>query len=428
MALSTTVLAISYGVSESQAQGYKTELENVYNDNFYNLLESVNNLETKLAKTIHSSGTYQRKTLLEASKNASEAGISLSALPLSQNDVQDTVKLVNQISGYTSILAEKLAQGESLTGEEKSTLVNVHQSVLDLQNQLNEFARKLNKGYSIIDSSMNVDSGSNEFSTNLTSLKSTEIEYPTMIYDGPFSDSVVNVTVKGLKGKAVGQEDVLAKIEKLFPNLVRTDFEGETNGRFETYNFRLTNSDDEMLYLQVSKIGGHILTISGTGEEGDASIDESEAKDLALRFAKENGIQDGQVVWSDSIKGDVYFNIAPIQNGIILYPDLVKVKINMATGTIVGYDATSYFTNHTNRVLTKGSLTKSQAVGYLHSTFEIINSRWVLSPLDYNREVVCMEVEANGEDGKYYFFFNGETGELENVQKVIETDNGNLIM
>jgi len=317
LALSTTVLAISYGVSESQAQGYKTELENVYNDNFYNLLESVNNLETKLAKTIHSSGTYQRKTLLEASKNASEAGISLSALPLSQNDVQDTVKLVNQISGYTSILAEKLAQGESLTGEEKSTLVNVHQSVLDLQNQLNEFARKLNKGYSIIDSSMNVDSGSNEFSTNLTSLKSTEIEYPTMIYDGPFSDSVVNVTVKGLKGKAVGQEDVLAKIEKLFPNLVRTDFEGETNGRFETYNFRLTNSDDEMLYLQVSKIGGHILTISGTGEEGDASIDESEAKDLALRFAKENGIQDGQVVWSDSIKGDVYFNIAPIQNGII---------------------------------------------------------------------------------------------------------------
>ena len=54
--------------------------------------------------------------------------------------------------------------------------------------------------------------------------------------------------------------------------------------------------------------------------------------------------------------------------------------------------------------------------------------RWVLSPLDYNREVVCMEVEANGEDGKYYFFFNGASGELENVQKVIETDNGNLLM
>ena len=106
----------------------------------------------------------------------------------------------------------------------------------------------------------------------------------------------------------------------------------------------------------------------------------------------------------------------------------MKVKINLASGTIVGYDATSYFTNHTNRTLSKGSLTKSQAVGYIPPTFEIVSTRWVLSPLDYNREVVCLEVEANGEDEKYYFFFNGESGKLENVQKVIETDNGNLIM
>ncbi|MBQ8909291.1 MAG: germination protein YpeB [Clostridia bacterium] len=426
----TTIgLAVGCGASQSEAKQYKTELANVYNDNFYNLLESVNNLETKISKTLSAtSTTYQRKTLLEASNNASEAGISISGLPLSQNDIEDTVKLVNQISGYTSVLAEKLAQGESLSEDEVVSLNQVHQSVIELKNQLNEFARKLNKGYSIVDASMNIDANGNEFSTTLSSLKSVDIEYPTMIYDGPFSDSVVNSKVKGLSGSAVSKEDVRAKLDKLFTNSVRSEYEGETNGKFETYNFRTLNSDDEMLFVQATKIGGHILTISGSGAEGEANIDFENAKTIALEFAKANGVENPEVVWSDMIKEDIYLNIAPTQNGIILYPDLVKVKINMVSGTIVGYDATPYFTNHTDRKISKGSLTQAQAVGYLPPTFEIIKSRWVLSPLDYNREVVCMEVEANGEDGKYYFFFNGTSGELENVQKVIETDNGNLLM
>ena len=436
LAITTAVLGattigfgVAYGMAQGSANQYKLELENVYNDNFYNLLESVNNLETKISKTLSaSSSTYQRKTLLEASKNASEASISISGLPLSQNDIQDTVKLVNQISGYTSILADKLAEGESLTEEEMFSLQNVHQSVLDLKNQLNEFARKLNSGYSIVDSSMNVDTEGNEFSTTLSSLKSVDIEYPTMIYDGPFSDSVVNSAVKGLSGSAVSKEESLSKIEKLFSNSVRTDFEGETNGKFETYNYRMVNSDDEMLFIKVTKIGGHILTISGSGREGEVTIDYNVASDLAVKFAKENGIKNPQIVWSDSIDEDIYLNIAPTENGIILYPDLVKVKINMVSGTIVGYDATPYFTNHIDRNISKGSLTKSQAIGYLPSTFDIVSTRWVLSPLDYNREVVCMEVEADGNDGKYYFFFNGSSGELENVQKVIETDNGSLLM
>ena len=314
------------GASQNEVKQYKTELENVYNDNFYNLLDSVNNLETKISKTLSAtSTTYQRKILLEASNNASEAGISISGLPLSQNDIDDTVKLVNQISGYTSTLAEKLAQGESLTESEIVSLNEVHQSVIALKQQLNQFARKLDRGYSILDASMDVDVIGNGFSSTFSSMKSVDIDYPTMIYDGPFSDSVVNTKVKGLKGDKVDAEFARKKIDKMFPNIVRSEYEGDTNGKFETYNFRCVNSDDEMLFIQVSKIGGNILTISGTGKEGDASIDYASARKLALVFASENGIENPDVVWADSIAEDVYLNIAPTQNGIILYTDFQEV-------------------------------------------------------------------------------------------------------
>lgn len=429
LALSTIGLGIGFCVSNHSAMQYKTELENLHSDNFYNLLDSVNNLETKLSKTLSATGnTYQRKMLLEASKNSSEAEISISQLPLSQGDIQDMVKLVNQISGYTSTLAEKLAKGDSLSADEIATLEKVHQSVIELKAQLNEFEKKMEDGYSILDESMNIDSGVNEFTRSLSTLKNNDIEYPTMIYDGPFSDSVVNSTVKGLTGKRISKSQAHENVEKYFKNSAKINFENETKGRFETYNFRVTNSDNEMLYVQVSQIGGHILTISGAGRDGNANMEKEDAKKIAVEFALKNGIEDATVVWSDTIANDIYLNIAPKEDGIILYPDLVKVKVNMVSGTIVGYDATPYFTNHTSRQLSKGILTLSDAKGKVPSNYEIVQARLVLSPLDYNREVVCVEVEADYQNNTYYFYFNAQNGELENVLKVIETENGNLLM
>lgn len=429
LALSTTALGIAFGIADSKAMDYHNKLENVYQSNLYSLIDSVNNLENKLSKTISANGsTYQRKTLLEASQNASEAEISIASLPLSQSDIQDTVKMVNQISGYTTTLADNLAKGGTLSEDEISTLTRVHESVVDLQNQLNEFARKMERGYSILDASLDIDTDSNGFSRAISSLKNNDIEYPTMIYDGPFSDSVVNSNIKGLKGDKISKEEAATKLEELYKNAVKIDYQGETNGKFSTYNYRVTNSNEEELYIQMTQIEGHILTISGAGENGAQTIDYEAAKNIALEFAKENGIEDGEVVWNDTIKEDVYLNIAPKENGTILYPDLVKVKVNLVSGTVVGYDATSYFTNHTARTLSKGSLSLADAKGKVPSKFTIENARYVLSPLDYNREVVCVEVEATGEGSTYYFYYNVNDGSLENVLKVIETDDGNLLM
>lgn len=429
LATSTIGLGIGFGIADSKAMQYKTELENSYQSNFYSLVDSVNNLETKISKTINSSTSdFQRKTLLDASKNASEAEIAVASLPLSQSDIEQTVKMINQISGYSSTLAEKLAEGESLTESELSSLEEIDQSLISLKNQLNEFAKKINEGYSIVDTSMDIDAESNTFSRTLSSLKDNDVEYPTMIYDGPFSDSVVNSTVKGLSGSNVTKTEAEQNIEKYLTSSANATYVSETKGKFNTYNFNVTNANDEMLFVQVSKIGGYILTISGAGADGEEKINLEQAKNIALKFTTANGIEGGVVVWSDSIENDVYLNIAPTSNGIILYPDLVKVKVNLASGSIVGYDATSYFTNHTNRNLSKGSFSLSSAKAKVPTRFSVVLTRYALVPLDYNREVVCIEVEGKDQGNIYYFYYNAENGNLENVLKVIKTDNGNLLM
>lgn len=435
LAISTAVLGamtlgfgISFAVADTRAMDYSTKLENVYQNNFYSLLDSVNNLETKLSKVIVSdASSYQRKVLLQASQNASEAQIAMASLPLKSGDKDETIKLINQIGGYTQTVADNLTQ-RSLSEEESKTLQDVYSSVLALKSQLNSFARKLEGDYSILDASMSIDGDNNTLFQNLSSLKQQNVEYPTMIYDGPFSDSVVNKSVKGLKGDVVSREVAQEKLLKVFKDATSIENAGETNGKFETYNFRITNSKGETLFVQSAKVEGFILTVSGVGENGEDNIDGAGAKEIALSFAQNNGIEGASIVWSDVIDNNIYFNIAPSQSGIILYPDLVKVKVNTASGTVVGYDATSYFTNHVARSLESGGITLTDAKSKIASDFEIISARKVLAPLDYNREVVCVEVEAVQNGERYYFYFNATNGKNENVLKVIKTDNGNLLM
>lgn len=426
----TLGFGIGYGIVQGQANDYGTKLENVYQKNFYELVDSVNNQEIKLSKVIESSErSYQKKLLKEIAETGNSAETAIASLPLSQSDIQETVRMINQVSGYTSTLSDKLADGATMTAAEKETIVKIHENIAALKVQLNKFARKIRENnYSILNQSLQIDSNGNAFSSGLAQLHEVDIDYPTMIYDGPFSDSVTNVAVKGISGNKVSKDEASKIVSERFKNVVSVYFDNDTNGRFQTYNFRMKNSDEEMLYVQVTQQGGNILTVSGAGKGNAASIKVDDAEKLAIQFAEDNGIEKPNIVWKDSIENTAYFNIAPKQGSVILYPDLVKVKVDLGTGTIVGYDATTYFTNHTNRTLESAKIKISDARNKLPNGLNLIGERLVLAPLDYNREVLCFEFECTNDDETFYFYVNAVTGAEENILKVIETDDGNKLL
>lgn len=113
---------------------------------------------------------------------------------------------------------------------------------------------------------------------------------------------------------------------------------------------------------------------------------------------------------------------------MVIYPDLVKVKVDLTSGTVVGYDATTYFTNHTDRLIGSATVSKDSVAKSVPSDFETTLSRLALVPLEYNREVLCWEFECERGDEVYYFYFNAKTGEEENILKVIKTDDGSKLM
>lgn len=425
LGVTTTALGVAYGITQTQANTYGTQLENVYQKSYYELVDSANNADTDMSKLLNSNNsTYQKKLLTEISSTAKSMQSNIALLPLTGEDILESVRFVNQLAGYTSTLEEKVAKGEDLSSDDLATLEELHMALMSMKENLNRISMNMRNGYSILSASNEMNGDLNTFSIDFSQIKSNDVEYPTMIYDGPFSDSVVNKKIVGLKGEELSKEDVEVKVKEVFKDLLKCQYTGDANGNFDTYNFKVETSDMQSLFVQATKIGGHILTVSGQNESDQKTVDMKNGEKIALEFAKSNGIENAEVVWQEELNNQAYFNIAPKQDGVILYPDLVKVKVDLEYGNVIGYDAISYWTNHKTRDLASaGEVSVS-----IPSGFTVKTKRLVLAPLDYNREVLCYEYQCEKDGVTYYFYFNAQTGNEENILKVLQTQDSSKLM
>ena len=425
LSATTLGLGVAYGVTQDKVDAYGTQLESVYQKNYYELVDNVNNADMEMSKLLNATNSaYQKKMLTEIASASKNMQNNIALLPLTGEDVLESVRFVNQLSGYTTILEEKLANGEDLTEEDLAMLQELHIALISMKDNLNDISMNMRDGYSILTASNEMNGDLNVFTVDFNKIKANDVDYPTMIYDGPFSDSVVNKKIKGLNGQEVTSEDAGAVLGKVFKDISSYTYNGKTEGKFETYNFDAMTSDNQELYAQVTIQGGHLLTVSGQNISDVKNFDMATGEKIALEFAKANGVENPEIVWSEELNNQAYFNITPKENGVILYPDLVKVKVDLEYGNVIGYDAISYYTNHTDRNL--GSA--SDVTVSLPSGFTVITKRLVLAPLDYNREVLCYEYQCEKEGITYYFYFNAKTGEEENILKVVETTDSSKLM
>lgn len=431
LSIAVVALGILYGISLSSLNNFQTSLENVYQKNFYELVDEVNNVETKLNKVLASnSNTYRSKLLKEVSKNASEAQTRLNMLPYSINGLSDTISFVNQLSGYTETLAKNLDKGEKIDEKDQETLEKVYESVVNIKKSLNSMSKQMWEGYNITSSSLKLDGDYNSLTSDMSAMNGEDIEYPTMIYDGPFSDSQVNKEVKGLNFSEVSMETAKNNLGKILTNISvdNLKFNGESSGHFQTYDFSYEDENGVYTFAQVTKKGGKLLTLSSQNIYKTKKLELANAEKIALDFAKKAGIESMKVVWSDVVGDDAFINLAPVIDGVIIYPDLVKVKVDLTKGDVLGFEASSYYMNHVNRKILPARITESVAKAKIYSGLYVKDSRLALIPLEYGEEVLCYEFICSMNGNTYYVYINAVNGAEENILKVVQTDNGNLLM
>lgn len=438
-----TIAAISaWGIYQYRhAAELRQELDSQYNRAFFEMVGYVNNVETLLAKSMVCTTTDKTAiTLQEAWKHADLAQTNLGQLPVSQPVLASTSKFLNQLGDLSLALDNQNIKGKPLSDEQYGTLEKLYKYATSLNEKLKELQEDINTGKlrwgelsskgTRLFSKTKPGEAMKRFETVGENFK----DYPTLIYDGPFSDHMTSAKPKGLTGDEISAEKAKEKvIEFLGKDKVQevTDAGKNDNGPIKTYSFqvKLKNmSKDQMVNIAVTQKGGHIEWMLNNRPTGEPKLDMDKAKEAGAKFLKEKGyenMKDTYYIRQDNV---ATINYAYTQDDVVIYPDLIKLKVALDTGEITGIEARTYLSNHTERDIPEPKISMEEARKKINGKMEVLSTGLAIIPTNYKTEIFCYEFKGKLNDKDFLVYINAETGEEEDILMIVNTPNGVLTM
>ena len=416
---------------------YRQASENSYNMAFFELVDYVQNVETYLAKSlISTTSEHGAETLTNLWREANLAQSYLSMLPIESQELENTEKFLNQVSDYSYSLSRKNIYDEDLTQEDLTNLEELHGYSVELENTLNQLSEDLNNGRfkwgELTEKgteafAQQVDNISKESFSNL---EENFHEYAGLIYDGAFSEHLTSQEKKGLTGDDIDEE----KAKQIAQDFVGNDSIKEIanlglseNATIPAYDFSITNKNDENINISISKKGGHIIYMNTNRQINSEIISQEEALKKAKEFLEQKRFNNMQETYYLKQEGVMTVNCAYTQDGVIAYPDLIKVKVALDNGEIMGIETTGYLNNHTQRNVSNVKISSEEAKKNLNKNLQIETQRLAIIPTEWKTEILCYEFKGKVDDKEFLVYINAENGREEDILIITNTGEGTVV-
>lgn len=416
----------------------KQASENSYNMAFYELVDYVQNVETFLAKAlISSTPEHGAETLTNVWREANLAQAYLSQLPIQSQELENTQRFLNQVSDYSYSLSRKNIYDESLTDEDLKNLKDLHSYSVELENTLNQLSDDINSGrikWNELTNKGEVAFAQQVSTSSLDGFSNLEEnfhEYSGLIYDGAFSEHLTSSEKKGLVGNDIDENAAKQKVIEFIGNSNIKEVQNlgySENANIPEYNFSVTTISGDNISLSVSKKGGHIVYMNSNRDVNTEIISQEEANQKGKEFLNKHGFENMKETYYLKQDGVVTINYAYNQNDVVVYSDLIKVKVALDNGEVLGIETTGYLNNHTQRDLSNIKITKEEAKKTLNKDLEIGYDGLAIIPTEYKTEILCYEFKGKVDDKEFLVYINAQNGREEDVLIITNTPNGTLTM
>ena len=430
------IIALGYNLNKKNKESILAN-ENLYNQSLYELIYYMDNVQNYLAKsTISNSATHGAETLTNLWREANLAQTYLSMLPMQAQELENTEKFLNQVSDYSYSLSRKNIQGEKLSDDDLKNLEELHKYSMQINNVVNQISFDLNAGnmkWSDLTGEKNVNFAQ-QVSTDFNfadTLEENLHQYSGLIYDGAYSEHKKKKKKRGLKGDKISEEDAKKKA---------VEFVGENNieeisslgysekAAVPAYTFTIKNKNQENITISISETGGSIVYMTSDREVSVENLTYEQANEKGIEFLNQKGFNNMKQTYYLKNEGVITINYAYQQDGVLMYPDLIKLKVALDNGQILGIETTGYLNNHTQRDVSKVKITKEQAKEKLNKNLNIQSETLAIIPTEWKTEKLCYEFKGKVEETEYLVYINAENGEEEQILIITNTPNGVLTM
>ncbi|NBI06232.1 germination protein YpeB [Senegalia massiliensis] len=433
-----------WGYNEYKTKNYyKDQLTNQYQRMFYDMKDNIETVQTSLSKSLVSASEEKDVLLLsQIYQQAYFAHDKLSQLPVAHNNLAKTEKFLTQVADYSYSLIARFMKGEKLDDKERQVLFRLQDYTEQLTRELEGAHEKIAKGDLTL---FKVAKGQNQeiakSNQNILDVQMQKYEeeqmtdYPELIYDGPFSDQVMNAVPKGLPKKKVTREQA-EKIALDFlrisnPSEVKLFNKGKDTGtsNIEAYTFSITpKKGDRNIIIGVSVKGGKVVWMQNPKDVKEKNISEKEALKKAEEFLSKNGYKGMEANYSTKYDDSILYNFVYEKNGVPIYTDLIKVKVALDDGEIIAADMAKYLISHVDREIPKPKISENEAKEKVRIGFNIERVRLAIIPDNGSRDMLCYEFSGQYKGYDFIVYINAMDGTQEDILRIIKDENGTLMM
>ena len=463
--------ACIYGAEQSaKAETLERSVQSSYRQAFLELNDNINDMQVSLKKLMVVSSPKQHVLLLDDVWRLSGAAeANLASLPVSHPDAEAFNRFVVQTGDYARSLATGILSGAVLRQEDREQLAALYEASVrtaaELERRLQEEDFPLesltgdgfylasetgaqedgtstsqnggqsggqNGGQSGDQSGGQSDSQNGGQNGGGAQQKDEGgiANYPTLIYDGPFSESTEKAEPRGLPGGDVDEHAALQAAAQYVGGSLR--IAGTADGSIPTYELTGIDADGRSVELAVTRQGGQVLWMMAEVQGGAEGVpDEAESaamRDAAKAYLDARGYEGMEATYAQFYSGVAVYNFASVQGGVILYADLVKVYVERQSGKIVGVDAYNYLFNHADRELPMPAVTEEEARERVSESLTVLSARLALIPKTAMTETLCYEFKTTLGDAEFIVYINAVTGDEEEIFEILNSDEGQLVV
>ncbi len=403
---------------------YQIKLGNVYMQSIDSLCNGISNINVELKKSTYV--TTPEKITMLAAEIYHESGAVMSALaqlPAGEEDLSEIYKFISQAGDYTVALSKKAISDGAISDEERKNLETLASTAQTLSAAVEEMRINYENG-SGIELEFDEETDSVSVSRSLAGIRDSVAEYPTLIYDGPYSDHILEgesqLLAQSTEITAHDAKKIAAQVLKIDEE--KLNFSGEIESKLAAYRF-----DSEDTSVAVTKRGGYILYFRKFRTMGQAMLDYEQAVKAATLWLEENTNLTFSQSYYFADEGVCTVNFAYKEGATVCYTDLIKVGVALDTGEIVLCEANGYIMNHKSRTIKTPDYTEQQAAEIISPSLTVNFVNRVLIPSGGGSEIPCYEFKTvDGEGQEVLIYINQDTLSEERVYLVLNTEGGTL--
>ena len=406
---------------------YRLEIQNNYSRSLDVLNSSVNNISLILEKAEYVTTAKQLSQmsaqLLTEAENAKNA---LAELPAGDNlDIIN--RFLSQVGNYAMAVSKSLVSGEEPSGDYAQNIAVLKNTAQKISEAVGNSSIAYDNPLAWaddLDNKLEEQVDKNSLNAALDNLEDSLSDYPTLVYDGPYSDHILEKEPLMLKNAAAVTEDEALKkaAETAECEADKLSLDGTAEGKIPAYRF-----SGENVSVTVSRSGGYAVYMRKSREIGDYVLEHAQAVEKAKRYLERIGMSGFTETYFFTDEGVCVINFAYLDGKTVCYTDLVKVGVAMDTGEIMLYEASGYLTNHTDRAFETAAVSAEEAAKTVSDRLKIRETSLALIPTKGGGEKRCYEFVCLTEDGREILvYINAVTKEEEDILILLKSDGGTL--